>query len=321
MEAAAASLFAPGDTVLNLVSGIFGKWFEQFIARAGARTIELAVPYDEAIDPDAVRTALRAHPDVKFLSVVHAETPSGTVNPIRDICEIAREFGVITLVDAALGLAGEPLYTEAWGIDVAVAGPQKCLGGVPGLALLAVSPNAWAAMERRAQPLRGSYLSLLDWRESWTARRAFPHTPSVSLVYALESVLTQVLEIGLERHIARHRAIGRACRAGVRALGIEPWPARDAIASSAVTTVKTPRGIDAGALVARMRGVYGIGIAGGYKELVGKTFRLGHMGRSAHPAALAALLAVLERSLADLGMQVTLGAGVGAAMAALTAWE
>lgn len=321
MEAAAASLLAPGDEVLNLVSGVFGKWFGQFIERAGARPIELAVPYNEAVDPEDVRRALRAHPGVTFLAVVHAETPSGTVNPVRDICAVAREFGVMTIVDAALSLGGEPLQTEAWGIDLAVSGPQKCLGGVPGLALLAVGPRAWTVMERRAVPLRESYLSLLDWRDSWLARRAFPHTPSVSLIYALESVLAQVLETGLERYIARHAAVARAARAGLRALGIELWPARDAIASSAVTTVRTPQGIDAAALLARMRGRYGIGISGGYKDLAGKTFRLGHMGRSAHPAALAALLAVLERSLVDLGMRVPLGAGVGAAMAALDVWE
>ncbi|MDR7419522.1 MAG: alanine--glyoxylate aminotransferase family protein [Armatimonadota bacterium] len=321
MEAAAASLFAPGDVVLNLVSGIFGKWFEGFITRAGAQTLEVGVPYNEAIDPEDVRRALRAHPGVKFLSVVHAETPSGTVNPVRDICAVAREFDVITIVDTALGLGGEPLHVDEWGIDLAVAGPQKCLGGVPGLALLAISPGAWAAMERRAHPFRRSYLSLLDWRDTWAARRAFPHTPSVSLVYALESVLAQVLEVGLERHIARHRAVAHACRAGVSALGLKLWPARDAIASSAVTTVRTPDGLDAGALLARMRERYGVGVAGGYGELAGTTFRLGHMGRSAHPAALGAMLAVLERSLADLGRPVAFGAGVGAAMATLATWE
>jgi pyridoxamine--pyruvate transaminase len=321
MEAVAASLFSPGDRVLNLVSGVFGKWFQLFIDRARAHAVELAVPYNEAVDPDDVRLALRRHPEVKFLSVVHAETPSGTVNPVRDICRAAKEFGVLTIVDTALGLAGEPFLADAWGIDVAVAGPQKCLGGVPGLALIAVSPEAWTAMERRDPPLRESYLSLLDWGDSWVRQRMFPHTPSVSLIYALESVLAQALETGLDRTIARHATVARACRAGVRALGLEPWPARDEIASNAVTTVKTPPGIEASALIGHLRARYGIGVSGGYKELAGKTFRLGHMGRSAHPAAVAAMLALLERSLADLGMRIPLGVGVGAAMAALDGWQ
>jgi len=240
MESVAASLISPGDRVLNLVSGIFGKWFETFIERYGGKTIEVAVPFNDAIDPEDVRNALRRHSGVKFLSVIHAETPSGTVNPVDQICLIAREFGVLTIVDTALGLGGAPFEVDAWGVDVAVSGPQKCLAGVPGLALLAVSPSAWEAMEHRRTPLRESYLSLLDWRESWTQRRTFPYTTSVSLVYALESVLAQALEIGLDRYIARHERIGRACRAGVRALGLRPWPARDAIASNAVTTCTPP---------------------------------------------------------------------------------
>jgi pyridoxamine--pyruvate transaminase len=322
MEAVAASLFSPGDRVLNLVSGIFGKWFEGFITRAGAEPIEVAVPYNEAVDPDDVRRALRRHRDIAFLAVVHAETPSGTVNPVEQICRIAADAGVITIVDTALGLGSHPFAADAWGVDVAIAGPQKALGGVPGLCPIAVSPRAWEAMaRRRPAPLRESYLSLLDWRESWVAKRAFPYTASVSLVYALESVAAQVLEIGLARHIARHTKVGRACRAGVRALGLAPWPARDEIACNAVTTVRTPAGLDAGALVTRMRDPYGVKISGGYKELAGVTFRLGHMGVSAHPTHLAALLAVLERSLADLGMPVPLGAGVGAAMALLGGWE
>jgi len=321
MESVAASLISPGDRVLNLVSGIFGKWFETFIERYGGKTIEVAVPFNDAIDPEDVRNALRRHSGVKFLSVIHAETPSGTVNPVDQICLIAREFGVLTIVDTALGLGGAPFEVDAWGVDVAVSGPQKCLAGVPGLALLAVSPSAWEAMEHRRTPLRESYLSLLDWRESWTQRRTFPYTTSVSLVYALESVLAQALEIGLDRYIARHERIGRACRAGVRALGLRPWPARDAIASNAVTTVHTPDGVNAGALVTHMRGRYGVKISGGYKDLAGITFRLGHMGVSAHPTHLAALLAVLERSLLNLGHGVDLGASIGAAMHTLGDWE
>ena len=124
LEAAAACLISPGDKVLNLVSGVFGKWFQDFIERYGGETVELAVPYDEAIDPDEVRRSLSANPGVKFLSVVHSETPSGTHNPVREFGIVAREFGVLTVVDTVSGLGGELLSPEEWGMDVAVAGPQ-----------------------------------------------------------------------------------------------------------------------------------------------------------------------------------------------------
>ncbi|MEA2583121.1 MAG: hypothetical protein QOF33_1206 [Thermomicrobiales bacterium] len=321
LEAAAASLIAPGDKVLNLVSGVFGKWFEFFIDKFGGETIELAVPYNDAIDPEDVRKALHANPGVKYLSVVHSETPSGTHNPVKEIGAIAREFGVLTLVDTVSGLGGELLSPEEWGLDVAIAGPQKCLGGLPGLALLAISPAAWAAMEQRPNPLRGSFLSILDWKETWLEQGRFPYTPSVTEMYALESTLTQILEEGIERVVNRHQTIARACREGVKALGLELWPAREEIAAGCVTAVKVPAGLTDEQIRGTMRHKYGVMISPGYGDLFGKLIRLGHMGPAAHPTALAAQLAILERSLADVGYPVQFGAGVGAAMATLTNWD
>jgi pyridoxamine--pyruvate transaminase len=321
LEAAAAGLISPGDKVLNLVSGVFGKWYELFIDKYGGQTIELAVPYNEAIDPEDVRRMLKQHPDIKFLSVVHSETPSATVNPVQAIGQIAHEFGVITIVDTVSGLGGELLSPEMWGIDVAVTGPQKCLGGPPGLSLMSISPAAWQAMaNKQPTPVRGSFLSILDWQDTWLNQRVFPYTPSVSLIYALESVLTQVLEEGLEYFVARHAAIARACRAGVKAMGLELWPAREEIAAPCVTGVKIPTGLSDEQLRSHMRHRYGVMISGGYGELKGQLFRLGHMGQAAHPTYLAAQLAILERTLADLGHPVNFGAGIGAAMASLEGW-
>lgn len=317
IEAAAASLIRPGDKVLNLVSGVFGKWFQDFIDRFGGETIELAVPYDEAIDPEEVRKALRANPGVRFLSAVHSETPSGTVNPIREIGRIACEHGVLTLVDTVSGIGGELVSPEEWGIDVAIAGPQKCLSGSPGLALLAISPAAWEAMERAEPPLTASYLSILDWKRSWIDGRRFPYTPSVTDVYGLEATLEQALEEGMEAMARRHRAIAAACRAGVRALGLELWPAREEIAASCVTAVRMPPGLTDEQIRGAMRDRWGVMISPGYGALHGKLVRLGHMGIAAHPTTLAAQLAVFERTLKDLGHPVQLGAGVGAAMEAL----
>jgi pyridoxamine--pyruvate transaminase len=321
LEAAAASLIEPGDKVLNLVSGVFGKWFQLFIDKFGGETIEIAVGYDDAIDPEDVRKALNANPGVKYLSVVHSETPSGTRNPVKEIGQVAREFGVLTMVDTVSGLGGENLVPEEWGLDIAIAGPQKCLGGTPGLSLMSISPAAWEAMEQHKSPLRGSFLSILDWKDAWLDNQRFPYTPSVSEMYALESTLTQTLEEGIERHVERHQTIARACREGVKALGLDLWPVREEIAASCVTAVKVPEGLEDEQIRGTMRERYGVMISPGYGDLYGKLFRLGHMGMAAHPTALAAQLAILERSLKDLGHPVELGAGVGAAMAALEGWD
>ena len=322
LEAAAASLIRPGDKVLNLVSGVFGKWFQDFIERFGGETIEIAVPYNDAIDPAAVRRALEQNPGIKFLSVVHSETPSGTHNPVKEIGAICKEFGVLTLVDTVSGLGAELLSPEEWNMDVAIAGPQKCLGGTPGLSLMTISPAAWKAMESVETPLRASFLSILDWKTAWLEGNRFPYTPSVSEIYALESVLTQALETGMELFVERQQAIAAACRAAVKALGLELWAARDEIAATCVTAVRIPTGLSDEALRATMRNRYGVMISPGYGELYGKLFRLGHMGPSqAHPTTLAAQLSILERSLADVGYPVQFGAGVGAAMESLSNWD
>ncbi|MDH3675733.1 MAG: alanine--glyoxylate aminotransferase family protein [Anaerolineae bacterium] len=321
LEAAAACLISPGDKVLNLVSGVFGKWFELFIDKFGGETIELAVPYNDAIDPDDVRAVLKKNPGIRYLSIVHSETPSATVNPMQDIGLIAREFGVVTLVDTVSGLGGEVYSPETWGMDVAIAGPQKCLSGPPGLSLMSISPAGWEAMENHHAPVRGSYLSILDWKYTWLEKRVFPYTPSVSDIYALESVLSQVLEEGLEHYAGRHAKIARACREGVKAMGLKLWAAREEIAGTAVTGVTMPEGLTDEQIRGHMRDRYGVMISGGYGELAGQLIRLGHMGLAAHPTYLAAQLAVLERTLADLGHPVEFGAGVGAAMASLDDWE
>ncbi|CAN5792469.1 alanine--glyoxylate aminotransferase family protein [soil metagenome] len=321
LESAVASLVATGDKVLNLVSGVFGKWMENFIVRYGGDPVELAVPYNAAIDPDDVRRVLQAIPGIKYLTVVHSETPSGTVNPVREICRIAREFGVISIVDTVSGLGSELLSPEDWAMDVAVAGPQKCLGGTPGLSLISVSPQAWSAMESRAEPLRGSFLSLLDWKTTWIEQQRFPHTPSVTEIYALESVLEQTLREGLESLVGRHRSSARAARAAVKALGLELWPESEEIATACCTAVKVPDGMTDRDVIETLRSRYGIMIAGGYGELAGKLIRLGHMGQAAHPALVVAQVGMLERTLLDLGLDIEPGSAVGAAITAFAGWD
>ncbi len=321
LEAAAASLVRPGTKVLNLVSGVFGDGYAGWIEAYGGEVVEIRVPYNDAIDPEDVRRVLSEQPDISVLAAVHCETPSGTMNPIGEICTIAHEFGVLTIVDTVSGLGAESYSPEAWGVDIAVAGPQKCLGGVPGLSLVAVSARAWEAMEEVDRPLRGSYLSLLDWKTSWIEQQRFPYTPSVSDIHALESTLTFAVEEGMDAMASRHQRIATAARSAVRALGLELWPACEEIAAPGCTAVAVPDGTTAEAIIGTMRSRYGVMVSGGYGELKGQLVRLGHMGISAHPTALFAQLGVLERTLLDLDIPVTAGAGVGAAIEALSGWN
>jgi pyridoxamine---pyruvate transaminase len=315
LEAAARSLVRPGMPVLNLVSGVFGKGMGYWLKGFGADLHEIEVPYDEAVDPQAVERFLTEHPEIELLTVVHSETPSGTFNDCSQIGPIARRHGVLTLVDAVSSLAGMVLDTDAWQLDVCIAGPQKCLGGPPGMSLIAISEQAWKAIEANPAAPRASFLSLLDWREQWHGQGRFPYTPSVSDIHGVEAVCDQVLEEGLEASIARHENAAAACRAGAVEMGLRLWPKSEDITAACVTAVAVPDGLDHEIVRSHVRERYGVMLSGG--QGAGNLMRIGHMGPTANGLNPVVGLMALGQSLVDLGASVQVGAGVEAALARL----
>lgn len=314
LEAASACMVRPGDKCLNLVSGVFGAGYARYFKRySGDDPIEIVVPYNSSIDPVDVEKVLREN-DIRALAVVHSETPSGTLNPVKEICVLARQYDVLTIVDAVSSFCGLPVPVDDWDADIVVAGPHKCLGAAPGSALMAVSNRAWAAMLDRGTPLRRSYLSILDWKELWLENHRFPFTVFVAQINGVNEALTMVLEEGLTARIERHTRAARMTRAGVRAMRLKLWPETDEIAATCVTAIDVPQGIDSHQLIAHMRDQYNVLIAGSLKELDGKVIRIGHMGQMALPVYVQVALGALERTLFDLGYLVKLGSGVGAAL-------
>ncbi len=318
LEASSACVIRPGDKCLNLVSGVFGAGYARYFKRySGQDPIQIKVPYNESIDATDVERALREDGDIRAVAVVHSETPSGTLNPVKEICMVAREFGVLTIVDAVSSFSGLPVPVDDWGVDICVAGPHKCLGAAPGSALMAVSERAWEAMRTHPEPLRKGYLSLLDWKELWMEQRRFPFTIFVSQINGVNEALTMALEEGLEARFARHTQTAQMCRAGVEALGLTLWPARREIMSSCVTAFLAPDGLSPKQIVEHMRDTYGVSITGSLKELESKVIRIGHMGHTAQPIYVEIALAALERTLLDLGYQIQLGRAVGAALSVM----
>jgi pyridoxamine--pyruvate transaminase len=317
LEAAARSLCTRGTPVLNLVSGVFGKGFGYWLSAIGAELHEIEVPYDQAIDPHAVAAYLDAHPGIKVLSVVHSETPSGTLNPVDELGPICRSRGVVTVVDAVSSLGGVELRSEEWQLDLLVAGPQKCLGGPPGMSLMAVSPEAWTAIEANPDAPRGTFLSMLDHRDMWHGQGKFPFTPSVSDLHGVLAAADLLLAEGLQAVQARHERVARACWAGVRAMGLRLWPVSEAISSASVTAIAVPDGLTDLQVRDHARERYGVQLSAG--QGAGNIIRLGHMGNTARPMWMVAGLAAIGRTMLDLGAQVDLGAGIEAAMASLAA--
>jgi len=316
LEAAARGLVAPGMRCLNLVSGVYAAWFGDWLREYGAEVSELRVPYDEALDPAAVERALADDGPFELVSIVHSETPSGIENPLAAIGPLAHAHGALMLADVVSSLGGTALEIDEWKVDLAVAGPQKCLAGPPGMSLVTVSPRAWEAIEANPAAPRGSFLSLLDWKDKWIdgGRVAFPYTPSVSDVNGVHAALGELLDDGVDASVERHARAARATRAGVRGLGLELWPRSDAYAANCVTAVRAPAGVAVPELLSHVRERYGVMLSGGYGELKTEVVRLGHMGPASRSLYPLVAVAAFGRGLADLGVAVDLGAGAQAVM-------
>jgi pyridoxamine--pyruvate transaminase len=316
LEAAARSLVQPGTKALNLVQGIFGKGMGYWLKDFGAELHEIEVPYNDAVDPADVERYLDKHPGIELVTVVHSETPSGTVCDVSAIGPIARAHGALTLIDCVSSLGGIPLRTDEWQLDVCVAGPQKCLGGPPGMSLMTVNEAAWDRIRKNPSAPRASFLSMLDWKEQWIDGEKFPFTPSVSDLHGVEAACDVLLEEGLEASIERHELSAAACRAGVRAMGLELWPQSEEIAAACVTAIAVPDGLTDVQVRAHCREQYGVMISGG--QGAGNLVRIGHMGPSARSLHPVVGLAAVGQTLLDLGAQVQIGPGVEAALAELS---
>lgn len=322
LEAVARGLTAPGTKWLNLVSGVYAMWFGDWLRAFGAEVVEHAVPFDEAIDPADVRRLLAEHGDIERVALVHSETPSGIENPLEEVAAAAREHGALVVADVVSSFGGTPVRVDEWGVDACVAGPQKCLAGPPGMSLVAVSPRAWRAIEGNSAAPRGSFLSLLDWKERWIdgGREAFVYTPSVSDVNGVHAAVCEIEETGgIDASIARHARAARATRAGVRALGLTLWPKDESWAANCVTAIRCPDGVATDQVLAHVRERYGVMLSKGYGPLAPKLFRLGHMGPAARSLNPLVAVTALGRGLADLGVPVSIGAAAEAVLDVLAA--
>jgi pyridoxamine--pyruvate transaminase len=319
LEAAAASLIAPDDVVLNLASGVYGKGFGYWSKRYSPHLLEIEVPYNEAIDPQAVAEMLKAHPEITVVSVCHHDTPSGTINPIDEIGALVSAHGGYLIVDAVSSFGGMKTHPEDCKADIYVTGAGKCLGAPPALTLMGVSERAWAKMKANAAAPRASMLSILDWENAWSREQPFPFTPSVAEVNGLDVALDLYLNEGPEAVWARHALTARAMRAGIVAMGLSIWAASEEIASPTTTAVRTPDGVDEKALRQAARQRYGVVFSSGRGETLGKLTRVGHMGPTAQPIYAIAALTALGGALNAGGQKLAVGKGVEAALAVIDA--
>jgi len=310
-ESAVANLVSPGEPHLVVSAGNFGERWAAMLAAYGADLDVLRYAWGETPAAGDLRARLQER-EAKAVWLVHSETSTGVVADVRELAAAAKEAGSLVVVDAVSSLGAVPCETDAWGLDVVVSGSQKALMCPPGLGLAAVSEPALAAAG-------SSPRFYFDWQRTRRAQRKLdaPFTPPVSLVAGLDVALGLLLEEGLEAAFERHVRLGRAARAGVKALGLELF-SPDEDRSAVVTAVRAPEGIDSGAIVQGVRDRFGITIANGQGDLKGRIFRLGHIGWF-DVFDIVTQIAAVELVLADLGAAVERGVAVTAALEAFAA--
>jgi aspartate aminotransferase-like enzyme len=309
-ESAVVNLLSPGEQVLVVSSGEFGERWAKLAATYGADVQSLSYAWGETPQPDDLRTKL-AETGAKTVVLVHSETSTGVVADVEALGRVAAEAGALTVVDAVSSLGAVPLETDAWGLDVVVAGSQKALMTPPGLSVVTVSAKAWEHAARSTTPR-----FYFDWEKLRKALEAgsTPFTPAVSIVVSLDAALGLLLEEGLETAFARHAALGRACREGAKAMGLELF-SPDEERSAVVTAILTPEGVNAKELVLALRDRFGITVAGGHGELGERMFRIGHIGYY-DVFDITTALGAVETLLLERGVELDRGAGVARALEA-----
>ncbi|MBQ1100708.1 alanine--glyoxylate aminotransferase family protein [Streptomyces sp. b94] len=323
LEGAIRAAAGPGTVALNVVTGPYGQTFGNWLRDCGAIVHDLSVPFHTAVSAEQIRQAFTEHPEIDFVSLVHAEAATGNTNPVAEIGEVVRAHGALFYLDAVASVGAEPVLPDAWGVDLCVIGAQKAMGGPAGVSAVSVSERAWARMAANPRAPRRSYLSLLDWKERWIdgGRKALLHAPAQLEMLALEACLERVEAEGLGTVMARHASAAAATRAGALALGggLEPYVYEAEDAAPVATTLRAPADVDASGLVARaLESDPALPLAAGGGALAAEMIRVNHYGPDATRGAVQGCLAALGAALAEQGLKADLEA---ARRAVEDAWD
>ena len=299
LEAACASLTEPGDKVLVLDNGIYGKGFADFVSMYGGRPELYTVDDKNPIDPAGLEEYLRNNHDYKYATVVHCDTPSGMLNDIGSLCPLLKKYGIMTVVDSVSGMFGEEVWVDDYQIDILCGGSQKAVSAPPGLTFVVVSEDAKKAMAQRKVPIASFYANLKVF-EGYYEAKWFPYTMPISDIYGLRTAFDN---IAADREmLERHAKIGNACRKAVTEAGLKLH--LESGFSNTVTVFDVPEGTTAKEILDTMRKEYNIMLAGSFDTLAGQVIRIGHMGSNANVSDMSETLGALNDTLEKLGVSL-----------------
>ncbi len=281
METCLVNLLEPEDECIIVTNGVFGGRMIDIAERCGAKVTRVDTEWGKVTEPDQIKKALLACPKAKLVAIVHAETSTGALQPLKEISDLVHEAGALFVVDAVTSFCGMPLKVDEWKIDAIYTGTQKCLSAPPGLSPISFSDAAVKVLDNRKTKVQSWFLDLTMVKNYWAgSKRAYHHTAPISSVYALHEALNIVLEEGLEARWARHAEVHQYLkmqleRRGFRFLVDEQYRLPN------LNSVFLPEGYDELALRNELLSKYNIEVGGGLGAFAGKLWRIGIMGESA----------------------------------------
>jgi alanine-glyoxylate transaminase/serine-glyoxylate transaminase/serine-pyruvate transaminase len=312
MEFCFVNLIEPGDQVVIGVNGVFGGRMVDVAQRCGANVTRIEAPWGRIIEPQQVADALKQAPRTKLVAIVHAETSTGALTPVKEISRLAHQAGALFVLDTVTSLAGCSVDIDGWNVDAVYSGTQKCLSCPPGLAPASMNSGALEIASKRKTKVRSWYLDVNLLASYWGQDRVYHHTAPISMNYALHEALRLVLEEGLENRWRRHEQHHLALKRALAAMGLT-YSAQEGHQLWQLNAVSVPQGIDEAAVRKRLLNDFNIEIGAGLGPLKGKIWRIGLMGETCTMTNVRAFLRALGRILNDAGRKTDTETALAAA--------
>ncbi|MCP4294835.1 MAG: alanine--glyoxylate aminotransferase family protein [Proteobacteria bacterium] len=280
METCFVNLVEPGDEVLILINGVFGKRMEDLAQRLGAKVDTLEFEWGTPVMPELVKEKLDKK-NYKLVAIVHAETSTGVCNPVSDIADLLRDKDALFLVDTVTSLGGIPVEVDNWQADAIYSGTQKCLSCPPGLAPITFSDKAVQKTLNRKSKVPNWYLDLSMIANYWEGNtRAYHHTAPINMLYALYEALYRILEEGMDNVFERHQQNHTELVKSLESMGLEML-VKSEYRLPMLNSVRIPDNIDEALVRKKLLVDHQIEIGAGLGPLAGKIWRIGLMGHTA----------------------------------------
>ncbi len=330
IEAILCSIIEPGDKVLVPIYGRFGHLLVEICKRYGSDVYTMDCPWGEVFAPEAIIAEIKKI-QPKIVAMVHGETSTGCLQPLKEIGLTCRELDILFVVDAVATIGGVDVKADEWCIDGLIGGTQKCLSVPSGSAPITYNSRIEQILLRRKKVEQGletaedrkmkrsgliiasNYFDLSMLQDYWGPRRLNHHTEATSMLYALREGLRLVLEEGLEERFSRHAFHEKALVAGIEAMGLKLFGNKENKLKT-VTCIEIPAGIDGESVRSMLLNEFGIEIASSFGPLYGKIWRIGTMGYSCRKENILIVLAALEAVLISHNCKINRGEAVQAAL-------